>query len=317
MEIHPRENDLVLGTHGRGLWILDDIVALRMLAADPGRTGRPVFVAPPRPAILREVAEAIGYRSTGMAMWQWEARAYGALLTWGVHPDADGERADVEVVDAAGRTVMTTEREVEGGLNRWAWNLRAGGEMDESPDAAEGMEVFPGHYTVRVTVDGITAEAPLEVVDDPREASPTLADRRERVAAYKRILALDEDVDAAQDRLDAALEEARSWAGDDGPEAREAQARQDALEDLREALFTGPECQGICPGDPVADAVGSARSRIGGGRGAVTPLEERFLARAAAARDEVVARVDDALDESVPEGLDGPGAAGRHPGGTS
>jgi hypothetical protein len=186
--------------------------------------------------------------------------------------------------------------------------------MDESPDAAEGMEVLPGRYTVRITVDGVTAEAPLEVVDDPREASPTRADRQERVAAYKRLLEMDEDMDAARDRLDQALEEARTRGEGDGPEAREAQVTRDALQSLREELFTGPECQGICPGDPVADAVGSARSRIGGGRGAVTPLEETFLARAAAARDEVVSRVDGALDESR---VEGPPSDGRLPGGTS
>ena len=308
MEIHPREADLVLGTHGRGLWVLDDITALRRLAREPFLARAPLFLAEPKPAILHEVAEAIGYRSTGMAMWQGETRPRGALLTWFVGPDADGERADIEVRDAVGRTVMTSEREVDTGLNRWAWDLRAGGEVDESPDAAEGMEVFPGRYTVRITVDGATAEAPLEVVWDPREEAPPLVARRDRVAAYKRVLALDEEVDAAQERLERALEDVRESAEGNGAAAREAETMAAELRLLREELFTGPDCQGICPGDPVADAVGAARSRIGGGHGPVTDLEETFLERAQAARDTIVARVDAAVRASR-ERLEAAGAA--------
>jgi photosystem II stability/assembly factor-like uncharacterized protein len=303
MEIHPRDGDLVVGTHGRGLWVMDDIRPLRALARNPGLVDAELFAVEPPPAILRNTAEAIGYRSTGMAMWQGETRPEGALLTFGVHEDHAGERGRITVTDGEGRTVRTASRALEAGLNRWIWDLRAGGEVDESPDAASGLPVFPGIYSVRLELgeegaDGPWAEAPLLVVDDPRIAGPTLVARRARVAAYREAVAMSEQTTEVQGRLDEALkdvQEAREELPDGSALAEEADVLEGELQRLREELFTGPECQGICPGDPVADLVGAARGRIASGRGELTALEGDFLDQATKALDTVLRSVNDAL----------------------
>ncbi|MDT8340475.1 MAG: hypothetical protein RQ751_03095, partial [Longimicrobiales bacterium] len=168
LEVHPRDGDLVLGTHGRGAWVLDDIRPLRALAADPSLAGRPLFAVEPHRAILHEVAEAIGYRSTGMAMWQGETRPYGALFYFGVGAGGRPGPATVTVTDAEGRRVRSETVSADAGLNRWVWDLRAGGEAADSPDFAPGAEVLPGRYTLTVEKDGASASAILQVMDDPR-----------------------------------------------------------------------------------------------------------------------------------------------------
>ncbi|HSG48870.1 MAG TPA: hypothetical protein VLA43_13710, partial [Longimicrobiales bacterium] len=167
LEVHSRDGDLVLGTHGRGVWVVDDIRPLRVLAGDPGIRTRALFAVDPHRAILHEVAEAVGYRSTGMAMWQGETRPYGALFYFGVAPGAGAGTASITVGDAAGRTVALDTVPAEVGLNRWVWDLRAGPEAGESPDFAPGAEVLPGEYHITVEKDGDTASATLQVVDDP------------------------------------------------------------------------------------------------------------------------------------------------------
>ncbi len=299
LKIHPREADLVLGTHGRGLWVLDDIRPLRALSAG-GPGSDLVRVYQPNRAIVHDVAEAIGYRSTGMAMWQGETRPYGAIIYFGVHPESGAGTVDITITDAAGRTVRTESVEGEVGLNRWVWDLRAGGAVDESPDFADGAEVLPGPYAVRVEKGGASAEASFEVVDDPRVPPVSRAQMRARLAAYKEARALTETANEARTRLrrvlngiDAALPQI------EGELAEQGRALREQLTSLQERLFTGPDCQGICPGDPVASDIAQPARRLGSGKGAPTPLEETLLARADAALGVVLEEVNAALSGPV------------------
>ncbi len=118
--VHPRDGDLVLGTHGRGALVIDDIRPLRALAAGAvTEGGGPVLVEPP-PALAVDIAEAIGYRSTGHAMQQGEMRPYGAVLSFWHSGDAEGR---LEISDAAGAVAYTDDLNVHAGVNRVTWNL--------------------------------------------------------------------------------------------------------------------------------------------------------------------------------------------------
>jgi len=173
LEVHERDGDLVLATHGRGAWVLDDITPLRAVAATNGAAraeamGNGVRAVPPGQAgILHGTAEAIGYRSTGMAMWQGETRERGVFLQWISGAGARGT-ATIEIMDRQGRTVATEEQETRPGLNRVAWGMSADRELLDHPDLAPGRDVLPGVYTFRVTVGGQSSEADFEVMDDPR-----------------------------------------------------------------------------------------------------------------------------------------------------
>jgi len=185
LEVHARDDDLVLGTHGRGAWVVDDISPLREVASGegtyhPGALGGGVRAVPPgRVGVLHPVAEAIGYRSTGMAMWQGATRPRGVFLQWIAGSETPGN-ATIEVRDAVGRLVLSEETGSRPGLNRWVWDLDAGdAEGLDHPDLAPGSEVLPGHYAFTVRVGGSSDTAPLEVIDDPRVEAPSVQERIE------------------------------------------------------------------------------------------------------------------------------------------
>jgi len=185
LEVHARDDDLVLGTHGRGAWVIDDISALREVAAGAGQRhpealGAGVWAVPPgRVGILHPVAEAIGYRSTGMAMWQGETRPRGAFIQW-IAGSRSGGSATIEIRDAVGRLVLSEETGSEPGLNRWVWDLDAGSQEGlEHPDLAPRGEVLPGMYSFTVQVGQATSTSHVEVIDDPRVEAPSIQDRIE------------------------------------------------------------------------------------------------------------------------------------------
>ncbi|HSM62120.1 MAG TPA: hypothetical protein VK849_15035, partial [Longimicrobiales bacterium] len=199
--VHPHDHDLVIGTHGRALWILDDIRPLRALAQDPGLTAEPVHLFDPPPAYLHATAAVDGYHFAGDAVFRGETRPHGALLTWWVGRE-DADTAAVELVDEAGRIVRSFRVPAEPGLNRVAWDLRE--DAPESPPEPEGRgrtegpEVLPGTYVARVTVGGVTSERSVQVLPDPRVDVP-MEERREKAEAIRQGLALEARLAAVRD----------------------------------------------------------------------------------------------------------------------
>jgi photosystem II stability/assembly factor-like uncharacterized protein len=96
LAIHPREHDLVLATHGRGVYVIDDIRPLRTLTEDIQK--KPLYVFDIPEAQQYRVAQGAGARFPGDADFRGKTRPYGALVTYSLnapglpHPDADKER---------------------------------------------------------------------------------------------------------------------------------------------------------------------------------------------------------------------------------
>jgi photosystem II stability/assembly factor-like uncharacterized protein len=96
LKIHPRDLDLVIGTHGRALYVLDDITPLRGIS--PAAMAEPVHFYPSQPALLYRAARGGGIRGGGAGEFQGRNRAYGALLTFSLNapglplPDDEKER---------------------------------------------------------------------------------------------------------------------------------------------------------------------------------------------------------------------------------
>ncbi len=161
MKIHPRENDLIIGTFGRAAWILDDLRPIREMAKTEGAVLKEDFAVFPAPdAYLAERRSYQGVRFYADAEFVGEDRPYGALLTVWVKPqekeevkeempakaDDDeqeedemeeeaapkkkkrgGDKVKIQVVDSKGDTIRTYSRKLEPGFNRFTWNLRADG----------------------------------------------------------------------------------------------------------------------------------------------------------------------------------------------
>jgi len=172
--IHPRENDIILGTHGRSLWIFDDLSFLQELS--PGILNNPAHLFSIRPA-LRYNTKPTRY-GIGDKVYRGPNPPYGALLTYSLNETLEKEEpVKLEIVDSSGgviRTIKNIPR--EGGIHRIAWDLRLEGPRPRRQVRVEesfffrgprGALALPGTYTARLTVSSSTYEKPFEVRLDP------------------------------------------------------------------------------------------------------------------------------------------------------
>jgi hypothetical protein len=171
LTIQTRDNDLILASHGRGIWILDQLSSLQGLGAAAG-TAAQLF-----PIDAAEQIRMTNLKAhTGDMVFRGENPPNGAIVDYWLGA-ANGQVA-LTVVDASGTLVQTLTPARARGVNRAIWNLRHAdlpvrGGFSEDNDAARGGTlagpyVVPGVYTVRLVAGGATMEQKVEVKDDPR-----------------------------------------------------------------------------------------------------------------------------------------------------
>jgi photosystem II stability/assembly factor-like uncharacterized protein len=118
--VHPRDNDLILGTHGRSIWIMDDITALQQLSEETVKAEAHVFDVRPATAWLNDIQKAI--LVGGAKHFRGANAPRGAAITYWLK---DARAADVRITisDVTGREFRTIEGTKETGLNRVQWDL--------------------------------------------------------------------------------------------------------------------------------------------------------------------------------------------------
>ncbi|HLJ13410.1 MAG TPA: hypothetical protein VKV15_02860 [Bryobacteraceae bacterium] len=186
-----KENDLVLATHGRAFWILDDISPLRQHKAEIANETAYLY----QPAAAYRVHGGGRGGGGGRATTAGENPPTGAIIYYYLKAAPKGE-VTIEILDAAGkhiRTVSSTktqflteppdpdsekprkELDAQAGLNRFVWDMRfdaapriAGYYLYDYESGTHGPLVVPGKYQVKLTVEGKSYTAPLELKPDPR-----------------------------------------------------------------------------------------------------------------------------------------------------
>ncbi len=176
--VHPRASDLVLATHGRGIWIIDDISPLRALT--PEVMSQKAAFIPPRPAV--QYIEANGGWPEGDETFVGPSRPNDALITYYQKSRHIYGDLKIEVLDQQGNLLDTLSGGKHRGLNRAMWPMRVS--PPPVPPAAsaafgatQGPKVPPGTYTVKMTKGDQVFTIPLNVVTDPR-ATYTQQDRQ-------------------------------------------------------------------------------------------------------------------------------------------
>ncbi|MEO5753335.1 MAG: sialidase [Chthoniobacterales bacterium] len=202
LAIQPRTNDLVLGTHGRGIWIIDDITPLRSLTPDL-LTKEASFVQG-KPAQQQRI-EANGGWANGAAVFVGENPPNAAVITYYQKSRHLFGKLKIEVLDAAGKVVDTLPASKRPGLNRVNWSMHE--RPPRVPPAAQiagagltGPRVLPGTYTVRMTKNDKPYEMKLNVVLD-RRSKFSEADRKAQYDAAQRVKALFGDESSLMDRI--------------------------------------------------------------------------------------------------------------------
>jgi hypothetical protein len=187
LTIQEHFNDLVVGTYGRGFWILDDITPLQLMNDDILNSDAHLF--PPR-AVYRFqfITEPMAVTYDPSAG---QNPPYGAPINYYLKSEGS-EKVEITILDAEGRVVRSIEGPKDAGINRIWWDLRYEATTEikllTSPPYApeigvgpEGWRAFPGggrlsvlippgNYTVRLTAGDQTFEQPLEVRKDPNTA---------------------------------------------------------------------------------------------------------------------------------------------------
>ena len=177
-QIQPHFNDLVIGTYGRGFWIMDDITPFQQLTDEVMAAA--VHLFEPRDAYrfqgVSEVFAMFDDQSDG------ENPPYGALLSYHLSQDAaaalagdedpDSTRITIQVMDGEGGQVRRLEGPARAGVNRTAWDLRHGfdageEEAGDSPFSRgpQGPLVIPG--SAGVPPKSVAAEVPLVLTSTP------------------------------------------------------------------------------------------------------------------------------------------------------
>ncbi len=210
MVIQARENDLVLGTHGRGFWILDDMSILDELTPDVLVTE--AHLARVRPTTQMHRIDR-GRGSQGQRYFTAKNPPDGAIITYYVNPktmadtdtstngalsESHSPNVQVDIVDAEGNLVRRLEprQGEEGtGVQRLVWDLRHALSFEPSEEEAfsfftgnlRGAFVLPGSYRARLKVGEVERSTSITVEGDPLIAISD-ADRR---AWHDTLLTLD------------------------------------------------------------------------------------------------------------------------------
>lgn len=177
--IHPRENDLVVGTHGRSIYVLDDVSALEGFTTEAAKADFHLFQ--PRPAVVTQRWKNESYG--GQRQFIGPNPPLGALIDYFIGNEKS-DAVKVEIALPSGRTIRELSGPSVRGFNRIVWDLRVEG--PEGVANARGPQVLPGPYTVKITSGGRTLQRVLTVEPDPAVVV-TDAERLQRFEVLTRL----------------------------------------------------------------------------------------------------------------------------------
>lgn len=200
--IHPREQDLVIGTFGRSAWVLDDIRPLRALAGNPSILEKEIAIFEAPDAYLAAYQQPTGSRFGADALYNGHNREFGAMITYylknGKSEDTSSKKEEEKTKNQADsktlngvqkkdsiqfdfydgdRLIRTLKYKTpkEAGFHRVYWNMDEKGADRPSRTLPKrenrergGVTVKPGTYKVVVTFGDLTDQTQITVKNDPR-----------------------------------------------------------------------------------------------------------------------------------------------------
>ncbi len=187
MVIQEHFNDLVVGTYGRGFWILDDLTPIQQMTDKVRNSNAHLF--PPRPTYrFRPSTVPVTMPDDPSAG---RNPPYGAAISYYLKSPPSGD-VKIYIQDAKGQTVRTLMGAKTAGINRVTWDLRTEPSVEvrmrTSPAYAPDIQVGPdgtrpasgaprmsillppGSYTVKLSAGGHELTQPLIVKKDPNSS---------------------------------------------------------------------------------------------------------------------------------------------------
>ncbi|HEX8881747.1 MAG TPA: hypothetical protein VF749_17015, partial [Candidatus Acidoferrum sp.] len=232
IEIQGRDNDLVLATHGRSIWIFDDLAPLEKMDASVANS--PLTFFPPRTATSWFLRQRRW--SAGQQMFTAKNPPYGALLSYYLKeavpaetarrssedrtetaaqrprrearaeaPEGKEGRVKITVLDKDGKVIREFDGPGAAGVNRTTWDLRENAPAEPTPEQQEaiaagfgfgprGPLVEPGEYTIKIKAGDKEATQKVTVEEDNR-ITISASDRAARHEAIEKLYTLAKTTD--------------------------------------------------------------------------------------------------------------------------
>lgn len=243
MVVHPRTSDLVLATHGRGIWIIDDITPLRQLTQDVLAKDAVFLESKP----MEQRLAASGGFPDGDGNFVGANPPDGAFITYYQKRRHIYGRMKLEVLDDKGQLVDTLPASSRRGITRVVWSMRL--KPPRVPPAAviageatTGPRVVPGTYTIKLTRGSEVYTTKIVATLDAR-AKFTLDDRKQEFAAAMRVSQLLGNLAFDVDRINSVREQlaARATALGKDPLARQLTDLSDKADTIRKKIVATKE----------------------------------------------------------------------------
>ncbi|HEY8314168.1 MAG TPA: hypothetical protein VIG51_08310 [Candidatus Baltobacteraceae bacterium] len=313
LQVHPRDNDLIVGTHGRGFYILDDLTPLQDYTR--ARASTSVTLFPPVPAIRYASAT---YHEHGRGAFVADNKPYGALISFYLPyvPRARPKhkpRVDVQILNSAGRVIDAFHTDVHVGLNRTVWDLReqppSANHTVQDPRAyyifyplgLQGPEVIPGTYAVRMSVLGTTVTAPVTVRMDPNHpvATVDLLAQQQAVEAAVASQERGEIAIRALSQIDRQAQAAEKRAAG-APDVRDSLARLRAAIGAQLDRLRNAEPSGYRSPARLVEQLAYIRDTVESYDGPPTQAQSALIAAYGTQIDNVSADVDQLFSQRIP-----------------
>ncbi|MGB2513700.1 MAG: VPS10 domain-containing protein [Flavobacteriaceae bacterium] len=170
LRIQKRDRDLIVGTHGRGAYILDDIRPLEEL---PNAEGKEIHLFEVREAVLWNMYWRL--ENLGDRTYKAKNPEYGAYINFYLNQDSQ-EAIQIQIKDKAGNLITTlTHKQGKKGINRVVWDLGHDGAVVLKNQIKEGFsygsirpKVIPGKYVAHISHKGTKLETDINVIGDLR-----------------------------------------------------------------------------------------------------------------------------------------------------
>ena len=230
--IHPREHDLVIGTFGRAVWVLDDIRPLRAIAANNRILDSTIELFEPPVAYQARYQQPTGTRFGGDALYNGENKASGAFISYYFKAPKQSKASKekkskakdsitLEIFDGT-RKIRTLKYKApkENGVYKIRWGMdekgvaRPSRRIRRQTREPRGVSVKPGTYNLKLSFGDVVSEEIITVVFDPRlnmpqeainqkyQAQKELEQHQAKMAAVvKQLVQSKKDVEAFQKRL--------------------------------------------------------------------------------------------------------------------
>ncbi|MEO1574226.1 MAG: hypothetical protein AAFU65_04620, partial [Pseudomonadota bacterium] len=291
--IHPTEHDLVIGTHGRGVYIIDDITPLRGITQDTIDANVAILPTRPAPMVLTSQLQSFGANDSFVANNPPQA----ATLVYYLKKRHLFGDLKVEIFDDNDRLIASLPGGKRRGLNRVEWPMRF--KAPKFPPATSlvpgflGPRVPEGEYRAVLTKGKETLESTVQLVADPRTPH-SKRDRTQQQALALELYDMINDLTFLSDNLIEVRDQAKARidALSDAALGTDLEAYAEAVEELRTSLSVTEG--GMITGQE------KLRERLGTLYGNVTSYDGRPSRTQLDRRDTLGGELGDALTASEP-----------------